>query len=182
MTTAKERNLVFLLKKTIADIVKGEVDSDRAELTIALLKQYDETGSKSVTIKIPGAEKVATFTLAEAKPTTAVDGSALLEWCRENRPDLLTTVHHPAQEAWDETVLADGAAATLAKEAKLAGTSYITDDGELIDGLEYVPAGCPKSFSVRYEKGGQERIIDAWKSGELGELDAGRTIPQITGG
>lgn len=180
MTTAKERNLVFLLKKTIADIVKGEVDSDRADMLEALLEQYDDTGAKSVTIKIPGAEKVATLTLAEPKPTTTVDAPALLEWCCEHRPELVKVVHHPAVEEWEEPMLVDGAAATIAKSAKLAGTVYITDDGEPIDGLEYVPAGRPKSFSVRYEKGGQERVIEAWKAGELGELDAGRTLPQIT--
>ncbi|WP_138443546.1 hypothetical protein [Sinomonas susongensis] len=180
MTTLKENNLIFLLKKTLADIVKGEVDTDRAELLERLLGQYDETGTKSFTVQIPGAEKVATLTLAEPKPTTKVDAAALLEWCRENRPDLLKTVHHPAQEAWDETVLADGAAVTITKEAKLAGTVYITDDGEPIDGLEYVPAGRPKSFTVRYEKGGQDRVIEAWKDGELGALDTGKNLPQIT--
>ena len=182
MTTLKEQNLVFLLKKTIADIVKGEVDADRAALMTELLDQYDETGTKSFSVQIPGAEKVATLTLAEPKPTTKVDAAALLEWCRENRPDLLATVHHPAQDAWDETVLSDGAAATIAKEAKLAGTLYITDDGEPIDGLEYVPAGRPKSFTVTYVggKAGQQRVIEAWKAGELGALDTGKNLPQIS--
>lgn len=175
----KTRNLGFLLRKTIADLVKGEVDAERADLMEALLAQYDETGTKSFTIQIPGAEKVATITIAEPKPAVKADPDALLEWCREHRPDMIRTVHHPAVEAWTEQTLAPEAAATLAKEHSLAGTVYVTDEGEPVDGLEYVPAGRPKSFSVRYEKGGQARVIEAWKDGELSGIEAGDTLPQI---
>jgi hypothetical protein len=178
--TLKQRNLRFVLEKTVVDILKAEVDKNRANLMTDLLNIYDETGNKSFSVHIPGAEKVATITIAEPKPTTKVDDEALLAWCREHRPDLLEAVHHPAQEAWDEVKLRDTAAAELAKASKLAGTLYMTEDGELIDGIEYEPAGRPKSFTVRYEGGkdGQQRVIDAWKSGELAEITS-NVLPQI---
>lgn len=179
MSNLKERNLKFLLMKTLADLVKGETDVERAELMDELLEQFEETGNKSFSIKIPGAEKVATFTIAEPKPSHKVDTEALLDWCRENRPELVETVHHPAVEAWTETKLRDDVEKVITGEYKLAGTMYVDDDMVPVDGVEYVPAPTPKSFSVRYEKGGQERVIEAWRSGELGGIAPGKNLPQI---
>lgn len=181
MSTLKERNLEFLLMKTLADVVKGETDSKRTELMEKLLAQFEETGTKSFSIHIPGAEKVATFTIAEPKPGHKVDNDALLNWCRENRPELVETVEHPATEAWTEAKLRDDVEKVITTEYKLAGDVYVTDEGEPVDGVEYVPAGTPKSFSVRYEKGGQDRVIEAWRSGELSSIEPGKNLPQIGG-
>ena len=181
MSTLKERNLTFLLMKTMADMVKGETDAARAELMEILLAQFEDTGTKSFSIAVPGAEKVGTFTIAEPKPTHKVNSLALLDWCEEHRPDLIETVEHPAVEARTERKLRDDIEKVITKEYKLAGDTYINEAGEPVDGVEYVPAGTPKSFTVRYEKGGQARIIEAWRNGELPGITPGKSLPQIGG-
>lgn len=175
----KEQNLTFLLMKTLADMVKVETDEARAELMTVLLAQYDETGTKAFSVQIPGAEKVATFTISEPKPAVKVQDAALLAWCRENRPELVEKVEHPAVEAWTEERLTTAAVDTVAADCMLTGTSFVTGDGELVDGIEYVPAGRPKSYTVRYEKGGQDRVIAAWRNGELAGIEPGKNLPII---
>lgn len=177
----KERNLKFLLMKTLSDMVKTETDTERAELMETLLAQFNDTGTKSFSIQVPGAEKVATFTIAEPKPGHKVNDGALLAWCLVNRPDLVETLSHPAVDAYTEHRLRGDVEKVITSEYKLAGDTYITDEGEPVAGVEYVPAGTPKSFSVRYEKGGQERIIEAWRSGELAGIEPGKNLPQIGG-
>lgn len=179
MTDLKDKNLRFLLMKTLADLVAGEVAESRGDLMDELLEQFEDLGVKSFSVKIPGAEKVATFTIAEPKPTTKVDGPALLDWVLANRPELTKDVEHPAREAWTETVLADDALKVLAEDAALLGEDYWTPDGEQIPGLKYVAAGRPKSFTVRYEKGGQDRVIQAWRDGDLGAIEPGANLPRI---
>lgn len=181
MTTLKERNLKFLLMKTLADMVKGETDAERKELMDVLLAQFEDTGTKSFSIGIPGAEKVATFTISEPKPGHKVDPSALLAWCQEHRPDLVETIEHPPVEGWTEHRLRDDVEKVITKEYKLAGDMYVNDDMEPVDGVEYVPAGTPKSFTVTYVKGGQQRVIDAWRNGELAGIEPGQNLPQIGG-
>lgn len=179
MTTLKEKNLQFLLMKTLTDMVKTETETARAELMEVLLSQFEDTGTKSFSIAIPGAEKVATFTISEPKPGHKVNEAELLEWCKEHRPDLVQTIEHPPVEGWTEYKLADGTEKAITGDYKLAGGVYVTDDMEPIPGVEYIPAGTPKSFTVRYEKGGQERVIEAWRAGELAAIQPGKNLPQI---
>lgn len=181
MTTLKERNLTFLLMKTLTDAVKTETDKARAELMELLLAQFDETDSKGFSVHIPGAEKIATFTIAEPKPTHKVNSLVLLDWCEEHRPDLIETVEHPAVEARTERKLRDDIEKVITKEYKLAGDTYINDAGEPVDGVEYIPAGRPKSFTVTYVGGkdGAQRVIDAWRNGELPGIEPGTNLPQI---
>jgi len=179
VTELKDKNLRFLLMKTLADLVAAEVGDARGDLMEDLLAQFDDLGVKSFTVKIPGAEKVATFTIAEPKPTTKVSHDDLHDWCLENRPDLTRIVQHPAKEAWEESVLADDALKVLSEDLDLIGDKYYTADGEEVPGLTYVPAGRPKSFSVKYEKGGQDRVIEAWRNGDLAGIEPGRNLPAI---
>ena len=180
--TLKDRNLHFLQLKTLTDMVKTETDAGRAELMDILLAQFEDTGTKSFSVGIPGGEKVATFTIAEPKPGHKVYPDELLEWCKTNRPDLVETIEHPPVEAWTEHKLVDGIEKAITTDYKLARDTYITDEGEPVPGVEYIPAGTPKSFSVKYEKGGQERVIEAWRAGELGNIEPGKTLPQIGAG
>ena len=177
--TLKERNLKFLLMKTLSDMVKTETESERSELMDSLLAQFEETGTKSFSIQIPGAEKVATFTISEPKPGHKVNSDELLSWCLVHRPDLVETLRHPMVPAWDEHRLRGDVEKVITSEYKLACDTYITDEGEPVAGVEYVPAGTPKSFSVRYEKGGQDRVIEAWRSGELSGIEPGKNLPRI---
>lgn len=179
--TLKDQNLRFLLMKTLADYAKAETDAARAELLPVLLEQYRETGNKAFSVHIPGAEKVATFTLAEPKPGHTVDQDALLQWCEWHRPDLVEEIEHPPVAGWTERKLRADVEKIIPKEYKLAGNTYITDDGEPIDGVTYVPAADPKSYTVTYTggKAGQARVIEAYRAGELASVTPGKTLPQI---
>lgn len=175
----KDDILRFTLMKTLSDLVKGEADEARAELFPDLLEQFNDLGTKSFTVKVPGAEKVATFTIAEPKPVTKVDNAALIQWCEQNRPDLLTDIEHPPVEAWTQTVLSEGAEKEIMATCPLVGDTFYTPEGEAVEGITYIPAGTPKSFTVRYEKGGQDRIIQAWREGDLAAIEPGKNLPQI---
>ncbi len=179
--TFKDRNLGFLLLKTLADVVKTEQEAGRAAILPALLDNYRETGSKTVSIHIPGAEKVAQFTLAEPKPGHKVDAENLLQWCEWHRPDLVEEIEHPAVAAWTERKLRADVEKVIPKEYKLAANTYMTDEGEPVDGITYVPAAEPKSFTVSYEGGkeGVKRVIEAYRGGELATITPGHSLPQI---
>jgi hypothetical protein len=181
--TFKERNLGFLLLKTLADVVKTEQEAGRAAVLPALLENYRETGSKTVVIHIPGAEKVAQFTLAEPKPSHKIDAEELLRWCEWHRPDLVEEIEHPAVEAWTERKLRADVEKVISKEYNLATNAYINDDGEEVEGITYVPAAEPKSFTVSYEGGkeGVKRIIEAYLAGELPNITPGAALPAIGG-
>ena len=177
--TLKERNLKFLLMKTLSDMVKTETETERSALMDELLAQFEETGTKSFSIQVPGAEKVATFTISEPKPGHKVKSDELLAWCQVHRPDLVETLSFPMVPARTEHRLRGDVEKVITSEYKLAGDTYITDDGEPVAGVEYVPAGTPKSFTVRYAPGGQERVIEAWRSGELAGIEPGKNLPRI---
>lgn len=181
--TLKDQNLRFLLMKTLADYAKTETEAARAELMPVLLEHYKETGTKSFTVHIPGAEKVATFTLAEPKPGHKINQEELLRWCEWHRPDLVEEIEHPAVAAWTERKLRADVEAVIPKEYNLAVNAYVNEDGEEVEGITYVPAADPKSYTVTYVGGkdGQARVIQAYRAGELPGITPGKTLPAIGG-
>ena len=178
----KDDTLLIALMGGLSNIVKEANDSKRKELLGKLLNQYEQTGNKTYSVKNLEGDKVATITLSEPKAETVVsDTDAFISWCRDNRPELLETVHHPRQvvESWDEVVLKPTALADVLEDVQLAGTDYITPEGEPVDGIEFKPAPAPKSFTVTYTaKDRGKSLVQAWRDGRLPlELDA--NLPQI---
>ena len=176
--TSKQVNLEFLLKKTIADLVKDEITENRKDVFEVLLEQYDNTGSKQFVVKLPNGDKVATFTVAEPKPRERIDDDKLIDWLIENGyGDQVITKTVPARE---ERAVKTGALSAIGAELTDDGY-YVTPAGEIVEGIEQVPAERPKSFTVRYaDKLAPARIIRAWRSGELSEVDAGDVLPQLS--
>lgn len=176
--TSKQVNLEFLLKKTIADLVNDEITENRKDVFEVLLEQYDDTGSKQFVVKLPNGDKVATFTVTEPKPRERVDDKQLIEWLIENGyGDQVITKTVPARE---ERAVKTGALGAIGAELTDDGY-YVTPAGEIVEGIEQVPAERPKSFTVRYaDKLAPARIIRAWRSGELSEVDAGDVLPQLS--
>lgn len=176
--TSKQVNLEFLLKKTIADLVKDEITENRKDVFEVLLEQYDNTGSKQFVVKLPNGDKVATFTVAEPKPRERIDDEKLIDWLIENGyGDQVITKTVPARE---ERAVKTGALGAIGAELTDDGY-YVTPAGEIVEGIEQVPAERPKSFTVRYaDKLAPARIIRAWRGGELSEVDAGEVLPQLS--
>jgi len=175
MTNLKDETLRTALMGAMTSIVKDANEAQRKRVLAQLLEIYRETGNKSWTIKLPSGDKVATITLNESSSeVVATDQSALLQWCKDNRPDLVETLEHPMVEAWTEERLSPAAVATIAKEYKLADTDYITPDGEPVDGVQFRPAPDPFKFTLTYEaKDRGVSVVEAWRDGFIPlELDA----------
>lgn len=167
--TPREQNLTFLLKKTIADMVSGEVKTDRQTIFDALAEHYEQTGAKSFSITLPDGERAATLTIAEPKPRDYVNEEQLIEWLENNgHDDLIYTTKKLKKGALDSMNLAvteDG--------------EYVTEDGEVVEGITKQPATAPTSFTVRYEKGAQDKVIEAWRTGQLAGITPGDHLPAI---
>lgn len=175
--TPKIVNMQFLLKKTISDKVAGEVKSERDLVFDALLQAYEDTGSKSFVVKLPNGDKVATFTITEPKAKEVTNEAELAEWLENNGyGDQVDTVEIPARV---EKRAKPGALDAIGAQLVPDSGDFVTPAGEVVEGIQLAPAPKPTSFSVRYEKGAQDRVIGAWQQGELAEVDAGAALPQI---
>lgn len=172
-TLTKDQRLAFLLRKTIQDFVKKEVDSERSDIFEDLIELYEEHGTKQVVVKLPDGEAVATLTVAQPKPKTSYkDMEALQAWVEETDPD--------AVEEVTSTRIKPEKLAELEKTTSVVDGKHFTPDGEEIPGME-TTTPAPSSFSVKYQAGddSRERLLEAWKSGELAGIDTGRTVPAI---
>jgi len=173
----KNNNLQFVLKKTIADFVTDEVKHDRAERMEELLEMFRKLGVDRFTVELPDGESVATISIQKPKPKLQVSEGELMGWLEANGYEhLVETVTIP--ERTEKKIPVD----VLDKigAIKTEDGEFVTEDGVPVDGAKEVTPE-PSSFTVRYAKGGQDRIIEAWQSGELAGIDAGDTLPQIEG-
>lgn len=178
--TLKEETLRTAVMGAMSTVVKDVNEAQRKKLLDLLLEQYRETGTKSAIVKDLDGDKIATITLTESAASTVVtDQDAFLDWCRDHRPDLIETVEHPPVEAWTEVRVKGTAATVIAEEYKKAGSLYVTEEMEPVEGVEYKPAPEPSRFSLTYAaKDRGLSVVQAWRDGALPiELDA--NLPQI---
>lgn len=179
MSNIKNDNLGFVVKKTIADYVTDEIKTERAERLEQLLEQFDELGVDRFKVKLPNGQTVATLSLTHPKPKMQVNESELMAWLETNGyDDYIETVTIP--ERTEKKLPVDVLEQIGA--IKTDDGEFVTKDGVPVDGAKVVTPQ-PSAFSVRYEGGndGREQIIDAWRAGELPDIDAGATLPQIEG-
>jgi len=177
----RDQNLHMALMKAIADAVSGFMGDLREEHLDTLLRYYDDTGSKSLAVNLPDGTKIATITLPEGKEFFEVhDEVAFLEWVKANHPNLLEEVVVPPQPEMRfqrvEPAKAKKFLAGLDHEGELP---FDPATGEVPDGVTYKPVGRPKSFQVRYESEGRDRVIAAWQQGDLTQLFGSGMFPQI---
>lgn len=188
----KEDLLKTVVMGAMSSVVKDVNEGQRKTALDALLTQYRETGNKSYSVSLPSGDKVATVTLSESKPETAIEDTAAFQaWCETHRPDLIETIEHdavpawsqvievPASEAWTERRVSPSAAAHVVKDYKLAGDMFITDTGEPVDGVVHRPAPEPSRFTITYtNKDRGMSVIHAWRDGMVPvTLDA--NLPRI---
>lgn len=175
MSMTKEQRIAFILRKTLADYVAAEVKDERGTILDELLDLWEEHGVKQVSVNLPDGEAVATITLSQPSPSTRItDDEAFIDWAEANYPEAVKTI---TERKVDPALLK-----VIASEYAESGGRHYTADGEEIPGVRTTTAA-PSSFSVKYSKGdsSRQRVIEAWRSGELAGIDTGGTVPQIGG-
>lgn len=147
--------------KALRDAIDAELSGSRADVLDGLLDAKASLGVKSVDVTLPDGTKVASVTLTEPKGRIAVtNDEAFARYVLDRWPD---EVAMTVRSAWQKKLLA---------RLKDAGDGDVVDPetGELVDGVTAYPPADPSSFSLRYADGGRERIADAYRNGQLGEL------------
>lgn len=174
----------FLLRKTISDRVAAQVKAEREALLQELLELRKSLGVKQLQVNLPDETPVATLTISQ--PSTQLQAAedelvAYLE--REGREDLLDTVVIPAQAERTERRAKPHALEALTQDVAWIDGHPVTEDGEM---LEWITQHTPpvKSFTVKYAKpkgqmSGDDRIVQEWLQGNLGQVDAGPDLPQL---
>ena len=172
----RERNLRVALLNTLLGAIKVEVDSARSELLQELLGRFDDDGTTKFTITLPGSTKpLGSITLPLPAATQGVDELAFLAWAKEEAPHLLTEVVIPAQEE-QRIVDFDKKARTAFLNDLLLDEDegiYHTADGLLPLGISYTAGGRPKSLTVTLPAASKERLLAAYRAGELEHIEAG---------
>lgn len=173
----KTDNLRFVLQKTILDLVKDEVDAERAKRVEALVARFHEEGTDRFVVTLPDGESVAAISLVKPKPKLAVNQAELIGWLETNGlGDLVQEVEIPARTEKQLPVdILEKIGATEIEDG-----TYVTADGVPVDGAKTIYSD-PSSVRVAYtnKAEGQQRIIDAWRDGELAGIEPGNTLPEI---
>lgn len=177
----RDDNLRLALTKAIADVIAESMATMRADHFDVLMQHYEDSGTKSFTVKLPDGTKVASITLSEQKESyDVVDDAAFLDWAREHDPDMVRTISAPPVPALEYQEVKPAAKAAFLRRLQHSGSlPFDPVTGEVPDGVEYKPAGRPKSFSVRYEPDGRAQVIDSWRTGQLTDLVGSDVLPRI---
>ncbi|HEX5568490.1 MAG TPA: hypothetical protein VFY14_16460 [Streptomyces sp.] len=158
--------------RVLRDVVEAQYQATRREVLDGLRAARAEFALKSMRVTLPDGTPIATITLIDPKPAVVVaDEKAFTTWVVENHPGEVETLVR-VRSSWQKQFIAQLA----------ARPEPVTDPhtGEVIPGLEAVPAPAPRSFSLRPVPGGTEQVARAWRTGEVDlprllALDGGET-------
>lgn len=170
----------YALVRAFQDFLKDWVDTRRADQQAEFVARWEQTGAAAFDVFLPGqTAKVATISLTMTSSDPVIeDPAALIAWAQFSAEDIIKTVTVPASE---KVVLRTTALQTLADEYEVEwqddGTA-VTKDGEPVPGIRR-PESHPKTHTMRWAKGGKERIEAAYVRGELADLLPGTPMPQI---
>jgi hypothetical protein len=190
--TLKDDNLRFTVLKAIADAVDDEMRRLRDGHLSTLLERYDDEGTTSFEVRLPGSDAVvAKLSLGVPKDKLEhTDPAAFEAWLEKNHPDAVIVEHIdaepertvvlPATPARVEKFIDPKALSAVMKHFKVTPGGVVdTATGVVVDGVENVPGGRPKSFSVRYEADGRDLITQSYRDGKLNGIVAGGPLPAI---
>lgn len=163
--------------RAIELLVKDRAAEVKTAFTSDYVAAYKAHGMKSMDVLLDG-HKVATVTLSiPSEPGVQVeDETAFIAWAKSN-DGASGYVHSlpmeviPARDVPRQEVI---------QEAVDMGEWVVTADGTVVDPRtgETIPGvrkGAwpdPKQYSVRFQPGGQDALLAAWRRNELAALDA----------
>lgn len=180
----RDRNVRIALLRTLAEWVNDQLKHEREDHLDALLVRYDDEGTTSFTVMLPGeTASLGKIILNEAKASWDVDEATLLEWAKKNAPTMVKETVVPPQKEMRFYELWPASVAALEKrlewvEVEGRHVAVDTATGQLVPGVTYKPAGRPDRFQVRLSAQGKERLVQAWAQGRLNEIAQG-ALPQI---
>jgi hypothetical protein len=159
--------------KALADEIGDQLKAVRAEVQAAL---DESTGVRQVAAVLPGGTQVAKVSLTDPAPAAVVtDPEAFLAWVRDNHPDEGAVVRRVVTEIRPATQTALLAEMTAAGVPQWCNTE--TGEVHTVPGVE-IRATRARSHSVRFDKGGRDRVAEAWRAGALTAL----VLPELTAG
>jgi hypothetical protein len=193
--TFKEDNLRFVLLKAMVDAATKELDEMRADHIGPLLERYDQDGTKSFSVRLPGnGALIGALTLPEPKDKYEVtDEQAFTAWFAENHPDAVSVETIPGEPEHTVVVPAtpDETITTINPKHRTAIMKALdqNDDGDIIDtvtgsivkGVKYLPGKRPDKFAVNYEDKGRDLLAAAYRTGQLDSIVGGTSLPPVNG-
>jgi hypothetical protein len=145
--------------KALRDTVDAEYEAARHRLLAGLRTARAELGLKSMRVTLPDDTPVATVTLVDPRPSVVVvDERRFTTWVAENYPTEVET-RVQVRSSWQKQFVSR----LVASDGPVADPGT----GEVVPGLEAMPAREPRSFSLRPLPGGTEEITRAWRHGAL---------------
>lgn len=177
----REKNQRIALIKAYYDALGDFLRDAREDHLEDLMDRYDDEGTKSFTITLPDGTRIGSVTIPEPKSSTdIVDEASLFEYAEER--DGITTETIPATAERTIKKLSPKWLDALKQRAVEGddGTLVDPETGEVIPGLKVTPGARPKSFTVRYEREGRQKIATAYQRGELAHLTSGTPLPEVT--
>jgi hypothetical protein len=158
--------------KALADFVKDRLAEVRSELQSGLDAAERETGTRQITVTLPGTTTpVATIGATDPKPEArVVDAEAFTAWVlREYPGEIERRFVTEVRPAFIDKVLAEMTAAGVPRVLD-------TSTGQLHDDVPGVTVRATRSrnHSLRFKPEGRAVIAAAWRSGSL-------PLPGVTG-
>lgn len=148
----------------------------RRQLTEMLLDAHAETGVKSLDVSV-GEQRIATATLVAPKTVqaTITAEAQYIEWVRQHAPEMVIEYQPPPVVSVAPEFTRD----LLARLVYRDGEAFDPTTGEQVPGIRgpYTPG--PSSYRVGFVDDGKARVLEAWRAGELAELDE---VPMLEGG
>lgn len=161
MTGMRDQAAAVAVLKALRDAIDEQYTAARAGLTTSLVQAWQDTGVKSIRASLPDGTVVGTITLAEPSDTlTVVDERVFVRWVKVTYPSEVSTVTQ-VRPGWRKSFLAG---------LPVADPPVDPSTGEVIPGVALIPAGEPRTFSLRFARDGRDAVAHAWREGRLSSL------------
>lgn len=182
----KDARLSVATLSALHDAIGESLKAAKAETLDGLKAAKAESGTKQITVPLPGSDKtVATITLVSPEPAAVVtDEAAFLAWVRKVYPaEIASRVVTEVRPAFRKKLLAEMTAAGVPKVT--VSDEHVDKDTGLISGepvVHDVPGvkleGRAQYQRLTFTKTGRADIAAAFRSGQL----ADRVLPELMPG